>query len=100
MGMNKILETLSSHKEELRRRFHISKIGVFGSFAKGTQTEDSDIDILFETEEDATLGLKETYELEEFLKELFEVERVDLVNQKYINPIIELDIQDTLIYFQ
>ncbi len=40
-----ILEKLRQHKPELQRKYRISRLGVFGSYARGEATIDSDIDI-------------------------------------------------------
>ena len=41
----KIERILKKHKEYLRNKFYIERIGVFGSYSKGTQKKKSDIDI-------------------------------------------------------
>lgn len=41
-----IKKVLGEIKPELERRFHVSAIGVFGSFARGDQKPGSDIDII------------------------------------------------------
>jgi len=46
-----ILEFLSDKKPELERRFGVRRIGLYGSFARGTPDESSDIDILVELRE-------------------------------------------------
>jgi len=43
-----ILATLSAHKAFLQKTYEVDKIGLFGSFAKDTQTKQSDIDIYVE----------------------------------------------------
>ena len=43
-----IEKTLVKLKPELSRKFHVGKIGYFGSYARHEQTEISDIDILVE----------------------------------------------------
>jgi hypothetical protein len=56
-----ILKFLSESKPELEHRFGVRRIGLYGSFALGTQTESSDIDILVELEEpsfDSLAGLQ------------------------------------------
>jgi len=93
-----ILNKLSAAKTELVDRFPIADLALFGSYSKGHQHENSDIDILFQPIEGASFGLKETIDLQDYFTELFNIERVDLVNGKFINPIIELDIEDSLIY--
>jgi predicted nucleotidyltransferase len=44
--LSSIMKVLSEIKPELERRFHVSAIGVFGSYARGDQKPDSDIDII------------------------------------------------------
>ncbi|MCK9278725.1 MAG: nucleotidyltransferase domain-containing protein, partial [Methanoculleus sp.] len=43
-----VFTTLQRLKDELSTRFSVSRIGIFGSVARGEQTEASDIDILVE----------------------------------------------------
>jgi len=45
-----ILEYLTSHKEEIFQKFSLNSIGLFGSYATGHAHDDSDIDILIESE--------------------------------------------------
>ena len=48
MTKNDILEVLTEEKEYLKKAYEIDKIGLFGSYAKGMATENSDIDIYVE----------------------------------------------------
>ncbi len=43
-----ILERLRAYKPELQRKYPISRLGVFGSYARGEATENSDIDVAVE----------------------------------------------------
>jgi predicted nucleotidyltransferase len=43
-----ILQILRKHKPELERKYPISRLGVFGSYARGEATEKSDVDIAVE----------------------------------------------------
>ena len=43
---DEILQTLKRHKEELYKKYGVEEIGLFGSFARGEETDKSDIDIL------------------------------------------------------
>ena len=45
-----IIETLRSHEPDIRKRFSVRRIGVFGSFARGEEKDTSDVDILVEFE--------------------------------------------------
>jgi predicted nucleotidyltransferase len=98
--MNKsfIINELRNSKKELEERFSISRIGLFGSYSRNDQTAKSDIDIIYELVEGKRLGLKEVYDLEVFFKDKFNIERIDLVNSKYINPIIESEMIKSVIY--
>ena len=75
----KILKVLKDFKNEMQKKYHVKKIGLFGSFLKGKQKKESDIDVLVDFKEDADffdlvgLGLF----LEEKLKQ-----KVDIVPQK------------------
>lgn len=46
-----ILNILRNDKSYLEKKFGLSSIGLFGSFVKGTQRPDSDIDLLVELRE-------------------------------------------------
>lgn len=43
-----VLEVLCSLKAELRERYHVESIALFGSYAREEQGEGSDIDVLVE----------------------------------------------------
>ena len=43
-----ILEKLRAYKPELQRKYPITRLGVFGSYARGEVTEESDIDVAVE----------------------------------------------------
>ena len=51
-----ILSLLAGLKPELARKFKVKKIGLFGSYARGEQKENSDIDILVDI--DPSIGLE------------------------------------------
>ena len=45
-----ILDYLSINKNRLIKEYHLTKIGLFGSFARGEHTDSSDIDLVVEFE--------------------------------------------------
>ena len=63
--------------------FHPVRIGIFGSVARGENTENSDIDILYQLKE--TVGLFNLIRLKDSLEEKLN-KKVDLVSEKYIHP--------------
>jgi predicted nucleotidyltransferase len=78
-----IRRTLLRHKAELRRKFKVKSIGVFGSYVHSEQKRGSDVDVLVEFEE--PVGLFEFMALENFLSDLLGV-KVDLVSKKALKP--------------
>ena len=71
------------HKAELREKFKVKTIGVFGSYVRGEQKRNSDVDVLVEFEE--PVGLFEFIKLENCLSDLLGV-KVDLVSKKALKP--------------
>ena len=55
MSAKGILATLKTLKPELKRRYKVREIALFGSWARGEQHSKSDIDVLVEFEEGADL---------------------------------------------
>lgn len=44
-----ILRILRENKERLAEKYGITKLGLFGSFARGDATDESDVDLCFDT---------------------------------------------------
>jgi len=80
-SLEEIKTILQQHKEELRAKYKVKEIGVFGSYVRGQQRKQSDIDILVEFE--VVPGLLKFIELEDYLSELLGV-KVDLVRKSSI----------------
>ncbi len=77
-----IRETLKKYKPVLRERFKVKEIGVFGSYVRGDESPESDVDILVEFSE--PIGW-EFIDLQEFLGEILGRE-VDLVTVPALKP--------------
>ena len=78
-----ILFTLKSKKPELEKRYALSELGVFGSYARGDADTGSDIDILvdFNKKIDAFDYIKLANELEDLFQQ-----KIDIVSRKAIKP--------------
>ena len=84
--LNQILLYLSSNKSRLERDYHLKKIGVFGSIARGEQNNNSDIDLIVEFE-DNTSDLQNIKQLlRDEIQAKFDLP-VDICREKYIKPI-------------
>ena len=55
INLEKIVSTIRDLKEEIEKKYRADIVGIFGSVVKGEQREGSDIDVLVEFHEDATL---------------------------------------------
>jgi hypothetical protein len=80
--LQNILQILRRHKPELQRKYPISRLGVFGSYARGEATEKSDIDIAVEFS--APMGLNFVAMADE-LEELLGI-KTDVVPKRAIKP--------------
>ena len=85
---SQILAYLSSNKDRLMREYHLTKIGVFGSVARGDHSKQSDLDIIVEFDDE----VKDLYLVKKRLRD--EIQRqfnrpVDICREKFIKPIIK-----------
>lgn len=83
MQIDTIKEIINSHKQEISEKYHISEIGIFGSYTRGEQDADSDIDILVTF--DKPIGFIRFMRLEFYLSELLG-RKVDLVTKDSLKP--------------
>jgi len=93
MDKNEIIDFLKKHKQILLEKYHVKNIGLFGSYAKGNQSDKSDIDILVDMPSSFDLY----YDLKEFLESSFE-KPVDLGLQHNIRNLIKKQIEKEIIY--
>jgi predicted nucleotidyltransferase len=92
-----ILDYLKENKRYLFSEYHLTKIGIFGSFAKGEATDSSDIDLLVEFEPDTEELLEKKIRIKNMIKRQFNVE-VDICREKYIKPYFKSQILNSVIY--
>ena len=50
MERTEILKILAQHQNELASRYGVTRLGIFGSVARGEATEISDVDVMIEME--------------------------------------------------
>ena len=93
-NLKQISNIISKNKEELRRKYKISRIGIFGSFSRNEATKESDVDILVEFSE--PIGLDFVLLAEEL--ELLLGNKVDLVSSKAVKLRLKKYIEEELIY--
>ncbi len=83
--LDEIKEILKDNKDALREQFGVSQLGLFGSYARGEQNPESDLDILVDFDE--PVGLFEFMDLNDQLEKLTGM-KVDLVTRGALKPYI------------
>ncbi len=98
LTQKEIIGTLRRNFPFLRDNYGVKRMGLFGSFAKGIQREDSDIDILVEFEK--PVGFK-FIEFAEYIKKLLD-KKVDILTPEGIKGIrlekVAKDIEKSVVY--
>jgi predicted nucleotidyltransferase len=97
MNSSNILNYLTLNKERLSNEYHLTKIGLFGSMARGDFNENSDIDIIVEFEPNTSDLFTLKLRLKQEIQEKFQ-RQVDICRLKYIKPIFRNQIQSDIIY--
>lgn len=83
MNRQHTLDLLSSSKPELQARFGVTRLALFGSTARGAESNNSDIDVLVAFEGPATS--KRYFGVQFYLEDLLGCP-VDLVTEKALRP--------------
>jgi uncharacterized protein len=89
-----IEQKIKEYKPVLLERFGVDKIGLFGSYIHGLETEDSDIDLIVEFCK--PIGW-EFIDLKEFLEEILG-KKVDLVTKGALKPQLKGEILKEVVY--
>ncbi|HPB82823.1 MAG TPA: nucleotidyltransferase family protein [Spirochaetota bacterium] len=90
-----ILQQLKSAKQHLKDTYNVSRIGVFGSYARGEEDGESDVDLIVEFVD--VPGLREFFGTEEYLEKLLQ-RKIDIVREKAIRPELKDQILSEVIY--
>ncbi|NJR66523.1 MAG: nucleotidyltransferase family protein [Leptolyngbyaceae cyanobacterium CRU_2_3] len=92
-----IIQTLKAILPELRDRYGVISLGVFGSYVRGEQTPHSDLDLLVEFDPAVRFGLLTYCELENVLSDRLAI-KVDLVMKEALKPRIGERILQEVVY--
>jgi len=90
------ISTLKEHVKLIRQKFGVRRIGIFGSFARGEEREDSDLDVLVVFEE-GQKTFDNYMDLKFYLEDLFGRE-VDLVTERALKPQLKDIIMKEVVY--
>ncbi len=92
-----ILVYLKENKTEFKKQFKITKIGLFGSYAKDAQTDSSDIDLIVEFAPNTEELAEKKMQMKIIVKNKFNKE-VDIAREKYLKPYYKEQIMRSVIY--
>lgn len=94
--IGEIKNILREHREEIRKKYGVIILGIFGSYARGEQTPVSDVDILVEIERPVGLQF---FELWDKLEKLLDI-KVDLLTKGAVKqkPLLWDSIKEDLMY--
>ncbi len=90
-----ILETLPKELPYLKEEYKVKSIGIFGSYVRSEQREESDVDVLGEFQR--PVGFFQFLDLEDYLSERLGL-KVDLVTSDALKPIIKPRILKEVFY--
>lgn len=82
-----ILAHLKTVEPEYRERFGVTKLGLFGSFANGSATASSDVDVLIEFESGTPALREKKSVIRQELGQQFG-RPVDLCRERFIKPLV------------
>lgn len=93
--LDEVKQILSPRKLWLCETYRITELGIFGSYARGEQTQDSDVDVLIDYEQAPTLF--ELVNLRDLLRDLTGIP-VDVVTKNGLQPRIRDRVLSEVIY--
>ncbi|RLJ02596.1 MAG: nucleotidyltransferase [Candidatus Aenigmatarchaeota archaeon] len=93
-NLEEVKRIINIYRKELEEKFKVKSIAIFGSYARGEQTPQSDIDIIVEFKE--PVGMLFIH-LADFLEEILGI-KVDLVTPEAIKKNRIKYIKEELIY--
>lgn len=90
-----IKQILIQNRHLLQEDYHVTELGIFGSYARGEQTDTSDIDVLIDYSDAPTLF--KLVELRNYLSQITGTE-VDVVTKNGLKPRIRDRVLSEVIY--
>ncbi len=93
--LQEIKNTLHQQRDELRDTYNVSNLGIFGSVARGENTDTSDIDILVSFSK--PVGMFKFIRLEDHLSKIFG-RKVDLVTPRALKLLVKDEVLKDIVY--
>lgn len=86
-----VITSLKENSDRFQKEFHIKKMGLFGSFSRNQQTDQSDIDLIIELEANTPDIFETKQQLRAYLSKLFS-RNIDLASYRYLKPYAQREI--------
>jgi predicted nucleotidyltransferase len=96
MRLMKPLSLIKRHEQEIRERFGVERIGIFGSFVRGEEKPESDVDVIVKFR-DGEETFAHYMDLKFYLEDLFG-RKVDLVIHDTLKPRLREPVLREVIY--
>jgi predicted nucleotidyltransferase len=93
-----VIKKLEAAAPAIRSQFGVTRIGIFGSFARGEQTKKSDVDVLVNFAE-GYATLKNFVGLADHLEALFK-RKVDLITVEGVDKYIRQNVEAEVIWVE
>lgn len=93
-NLEEIRAIIEQHRPELEEQYKVSKIAIFGSYARGDQAEQSDVDILVDFKE--PVGFLFIH-LADYLEAILGL-KVDLLTPDAIKPNRKKSVMEDMVY--
>lgn len=97
MTREETLARLHDALPDLRRRYGVVRLGLFGSVARNEARPESDVDLVAEFAPDARMGLFELFHLERDLSELLE-RKATIASLSQMNRYVRASAERDLVY--
>lgn len=95
-NLNEIMALLKKQKAFLENKYKIKEIGIFGSYVRGDQNPESDLDIIVNYK-DNSIAIFDFLDLKEYLSNILGI-NVDLVMKEGLKPTIGENILSHVLY--
>lgn len=96
MNITEIIQRIKNHEKEIKYNFKVKEIGIFGSYVRGEQTLQSDIDILVDIEIEGKT-FDNYMNLKYYLENLLAL-KVDLIMKGAIKKRLRPSILEEVVY--
>ncbi|MEO6134441.1 MAG: nucleotidyltransferase domain-containing protein [Ginsengibacter sp.] len=92
-----IILKIKQQEKYLRDRYFIKHLGLYGSYAKKQQNIKSDLDLLYTTVPNGPMTLSRLRSIEDYLSQLLKIEKIELVSNESLNPVVKRNIEQYVI---